>query len=79
MRGKVEKNKNSKTVRKFSEMIKRDGSTEKGKGSNTVEQRKKEREKESKKERKKTYSVATLLVTSVQLLFTDSMVYTWSR
>lgn len=47
MRGKVEKNKNSKTVRKFSEMIKRDGSTEKGKGSNTVEQRKKEREKEN--------------------------------
>lgn len=50
MRGKVEKNKNSKTVRKFSEMIKRDGSTEKGKGSNTVEQRKKERERERKKE-----------------------------
>lgn len=47
MRGKVEKNKNSKTVRKFSEMIKRDGSTEKGKGSNTVEQRKKERKKEN--------------------------------
>lgn len=69
MRGKVEKNKNSKTVRKFSEMIKRDGSTEKGKGSNTVEQRKKERKR----------TRLPLCFTSVQLLFTDSMVYTWSR
>lgn len=37
MRGKVEKNKNSKTVTKFSEMIKRDGSTEKAEASNTMD------------------------------------------